>query len=127
MITLALLFFMHAEAKQVCAPSASSASFSMGCKMVSEEKAKVMQAKIDFDRGLKQKKPGIKIGMYSGRVGYYIIEGGKTTDAVVMNPSAGDKLLSALEKLGLGQTRECEIEGMHQSIGYTIFDIMNCK
>ena len=127
MITWIIAFLLQAEAKQVCAPQSGGASFSMDCKLVSEEVAKKMQAEINFQKGIKNKKPTTTIGMYSGKPGFYVIQEGKNLDAVIMNSKAVDKLLQAFENSGVGRTRECELDGMHQAVGFTIFEIINCK
>jgi hypothetical protein len=127
MIILILFVSLHAEAKQVCAPQSGGASFSMDCKLVSEEVAKKMQAEINMQKGIKNKKPTTTIGMYSGKPGFYVVQEGKSIDAIIMNSKAADKLLQAFEKSGSGQTRDCELEGMQQAIGYTVFEIIDCK
>lgn len=127
MMALILLFLFHVEAKQVCAPKTDGASFSLGCKLVSEDEAQRLQAESNEKRGIKEKSPATKIGMHSGKPGFYIMEEDRTIDAIIMNEKVSDKLHSLFAKIGTGETTECELDGLHQSIGYTIFKVIDCK
>lgn len=73
----------------------------------------------------------IRLGHYSGRPGYFAKIGTEfqtSVDAVFMNSDV-EKSLSKFkfDQLGLSQTKECDVEGMYQSIGYTVFKIKTCK
>jgi hypothetical protein len=71
----------------------------------------------------------IRVGPYSGRPGYFAKVGGSfqlTLNAIVMNKEVAQKLRE-LRFGGLGSSKECEVSGTQQVIGYTIFEIVSCK
>ncbi|MCB0347487.1 MAG: hypothetical protein KDD37_01565 [Bdellovibrionales bacterium] len=128
-MTLLLLYvstLLHA--KQVCAPNTGGASFNLGCKLVSEEEAKKMQkeilAKKTKSHFIQSEK--IKIGSYSGRAGYFALVDGKNVDLIVMNAKALSEIQNELKDVNLGELKSCELEGLSQKIGYTLFAINSC-
>ncbi len=126
---LLFLFISHLEAKQVCAPTSGAASFSLNCKLVSEEEAKKMQAEILAKKTKNEKLAleKIKIGAYSGKAGYFAIVNEKNIDIVFMNIKSHNQALEIFDKSKLGETKLCTIEGFEQSIGYTVFSISSCE
>jgi hypothetical protein len=71
----------------------------------------------------------IQIGAYSGRVGYFAnlgVEYKLKVNAIAMNEEVAKKLIT-LPDHGLGGFSTCEVSGLQQEIGYTIFKIKNCK
>ncbi len=73
----------------------------------------------------------IQLGHYSGRPGHFAKIGTEfqtSVDAVFMNADVEKSLNKyKFDQLGLSQTKECDVDGMYQSIGYTIFKIKTCK
>lgn len=71
----------------------------------------------------------IQLGGYSGRPGYFAKIGTEfqlTLDAIIMNSEVSQKIRRL--KFGtLGETKQCDVEGLHQAVGYTIFEIKSCK
>lgn len=71
----------------------------------------------------------ILIGPYSGKVGYFVQIGKDsqlTLDAILMNHETELKL-SKLNFTKLGEVKKCDVEGMQQVIGYTIFRVKSCQ
>lgn len=78
---------------------------------------------------LKTKAEIIQLGVYSGKPGFFAKVGNKfqlTLDVIVMN----DETFQKIHKLNfekLADTKTCDVKGMQQSVGYTIFEIKSCK
>lgn len=71
----------------------------------------------------------VLIGPYSGRPGYFVSHGVEyqaTESAILMNKSA-EEMLKQQKFNGLGSTKTCIVDGMMQTIGYTIFKVKSCK
>ena len=71
----------------------------------------------------------ILLGAYSGKLGYFAKVGNEyqlTLDAIVMNDEVAQKV-NKLKFEKLGETKTCDVKGMHQTMGYTIFKIITCK
>lgn len=72
----------------------------------------------------------VQLGSYSGQPGYFVRIGKGAQDilnAVIMTPEAYKQLQKLKPKVDINQLRTCEVEGMQQTIGYTIFAIKSCK
>ncbi len=72
----------------------------------------------------------VQLGAYSGQPGYFVRIGKGDQDvlnAVVMTPEAVQQIKKQKLKADINQTRTCEVDGLAQSIGYTIFAIKSCK
>lgn len=71
----------------------------------------------------------IQLGAYSGKSGYFAKVGNEfqlTLDAIVMNDEVAQKINKfKFEKLG--ESKTCDVKGMQQAIGFTIFKIRSCK
>lgn len=126
---LLFLFISQLEAKQVCAPTSGATSFSLNCKLVSEEKAKKMQAEILAKKTKNEKLvlEKIKVGCYSGKPGCYAIINGKNIDIVFMNQKSYNQIQNIFNDSKLGETKLCSIEGIEQSIGFTVFSVSSCE
>ena len=71
----------------------------------------------------------IQLGPYSGKPGYFVKIGTDsqlTLDAIVMNVDVSRKL-QKLKFEKLGEAKQCDVDGMQQVIGYTIFKIKSCQ
>ena len=72
----------------------------------------------------------IQLGAYSGQPGFFVRIGKGNQvvlNAIVMTPEAAQQIQKLMLKADLGQTKSCEVEGLQQTIGYTIFSIKSCK
>lgn len=72
----------------------------------------------------------IKLGSYSGKPGYYAKVGPEFSvlfEAILMNEQVLKKAVQILSKTKLGEAKVCDVVGVQQSIGYTIYSIKSCK
>ena len=71
----------------------------------------------------------IQIGAYSGKPGYFAKVGNEfqlTLDVIVMNERVAQKI-SKLKFEKLDDVKTCDVTGLQQPVGYTIFKIKSCK
>lgn len=71
----------------------------------------------------------IQLGIYSGKPGYFAKVGNEfqlTLDAVVMSEEVAQQV-HKLKFEKLGEVKTCDVKGIEQSMGYTIFKIKSCK
>lgn len=72
----------------------------------------------------------VEVGSFSGKPGYFVKVGThfqQQLTAVVMNDGAASELSRSLERAVIGKTKICQVKGLQQSIGYTVFKVRKCR
>jgi len=124
-IFLMVVMGSFAHAKN-CGPIPPGASFGPNCEIIANPPPESHHGNRRVENGWEL----IKIGTYSGRVGYFVRIGRHfqlQLDAVIMNDGVAADLVKILTKTAMSEIKTCSAKGMQQSIGYTLFKIKDCK
>ncbi|MGZ5279160.1 MAG: hypothetical protein ACXWC9_04415 [Pseudobdellovibrionaceae bacterium] len=109
-----------------CGPVPPGASFGPNCEIIAMAPPESHHGNRKVENGWEL----IKVGSYSGRVGYFVRIGRQfqlQLDAIIMNEVVAADLVKNLSKTHLSEVKICSAKGMQQAIGYTLFKIKNCK
>ena len=80
--------------------------------------------------GFTAKAETVKLGKFSRSPGYFVRVGLGSQDvlnAVVMTPEAAAQIAKVGLKADINQTKTCDVDGLAQSIGYTIWAVKSCR
>ena len=122
-IPLSLILLTNLALAKDCGPVPPGVSFGPNCEMTPVPPP-IPAGKLEEGWELAQ------VGAYSGKPGYYIKTGSNfqlQLNAIVMNDTAATELTNSLGSTPLGKAKICQVKGMQQAIGYTVFKVKKCR
>ena len=114
-----------------CGIAPQGSSFGPNCELVRE--AALPPKKQVIVKPLVDKKiwEPIQLGAYSGKPGYFVNVGNEFQahlEAVIMNEQVLIKVQQEFStNTKLGAVKNCLAVGLQQSVGYSLFDLQNCR
>ncbi|RYZ67253.1 MAG: hypothetical protein EOP09_11365 [Proteobacteria bacterium] len=126
----ALIFPFVADAKD-CGIAPSGYSFGPNCEIYRASASKKdSPAASNTAPEDKTRWEEVRFSMKSGKPGYMAAVGADyklELDAILMNETVTDDIDRVFVRAALGSYRTCQVNGLQQSIGYTVFKVRNCR